>query len=599
MNPRSTNNYTRLVIAIVLASVLVSATLYATVGQAERTITSTSTSTTTEYTTESLTTTSTVSSTITSTYFLTTASFQTTTSTTVSGQSLSPASFADPANESFQLVQATIGQTGDGQAGGAPTVNATFHSELTASGLVSVEAVAYSAETTISGGFAGEVFCCPIVKSYSQAVASATSYTVEAAAHAQFSPILALPSSLNGTYLVKLYVTSSNGTLLSPISNIFLQVQGGVAYGGQADAGPSFFDNDNGLLYVADGGVDAITVINGSTSAIVATISLPDVAGGMSFDLYDPSSSVLYVSDGGEILAVNTTDNFIVGSLNGSVSSMAYDPATDVVYGFGPSYIFALNGPTSIAFHITGIQGATRGIYDAQRQQMLVAASNGTLFALLRTGTSSAVGSISNSASIFLYDPDNGMLYASNSQGQGRTITAISSSTLQPVGGPIMVSNSSSSFLVNDFLFYDHFNGDIYFYEGLAPFSDAGDLIAVSTQSGSVVASISVPGVSAGLVIETPSFVCSSSNGDIYATEITNPQTGAVGLLEISPSTNTIVSQTFPPGMPLNYITLDPTDGMLYGAYGSGSSTIFALNLATGTATTLEVGTVQDYTLPP
>jgi hypothetical protein len=471
-------------------------------------------------------------------------------------------------------------------------VNATFHSELTASGLVSVDAVAYPAETTNPYGLPGEVACCPLIQSYSQAIAAATSDTVEAGAHAQLSPTLALSSSLNGTYLVKLYVTSSNGTLLSPISSIFLQVQGGVAHGGQADAASSFFDNDNGLLYVADAGVGAITVINGSTSRVVATISLPDIADGMKFDLYDPSSNVLYVWDGVRILAVNTTDDFIVGSLNEYVSSMAYDPATGLVYAFGSTHIFALNGPATVSSHIVRIQGETRGIYDTQRQQMLVTASNGTLFALLKTGAV-AVGSISNSTSIFLYDPDNAMLYASNSP-QGETITAISSSTLQPVGKPIEVSNSSSSFL-----FYNPFNKDLYFYSGPASFSTGVDLIAISTATDSIVATIPVPGISAGLVAEQPSFAYDTANGNIYATELTNPHNGTVGLLEISPSSNMVVSQTFPPGMPLNYINLDAADGLLYGAYGMGSSTIFVVNLATGVAATLEVGTAQAYTLLP
>jgi outer membrane protein assembly factor BamB len=215
-----------------------------------------------------------------------------------------------------------------------------------------------------------------------------------------------------------------------------------------------------------------------------------------------------------------------------------------------------------------------------------------TLLPLNRIGAD-AVGTISTSAKLFLFDPDNGLLYASEfNQTTGEVITAIDGSSLQSVGQPIQVSSSQSSFVL-----YDSFNRDIYFYSPPGINSMGGELFALNTESGSVVGSIPVEGFDYGLVSEGPSFVYDSANGDIFATEVVSTSNGTVGLLDIRASTNAIVSETYPKDMPLNYITLDVNDGILYGAYGYGSSTIFSLKLSTGMVTEIEIGDFQAYAL--
>jgi hypothetical protein len=512
---------------------------------------------------------------------------------TVTNLSSVSVSLADPAQRSFQFVQAGIGNVG-----GSAVVNATFRSELATDSQVDVVGVAYPAETANPYGLPGQTVCCPLVQSYAQSAAAMASSKVEAGAQAEFSTNLLLPSSLNGTYLLEVYVTSSNGTLLSPISNVFMQITGGVAVGGQAGAASSFFDSDNGLLYVADSGVDALTVINGSTSRIVATISLPEIDGNLHFYLYDPGNRELYVGfdDSPVVYAVNTSSNFIVSKLvtsepGQSLTSMVYDPLNGKIFGinFVYSEISVIDGSSnSLVANITGIQAPLSGFFDPKSNEVLVSAYNGTVFAI-NASTDKIVGMVPTSAGLFLYDPDNQLLYANS----GQSIIALNASTFQQVGPSISLANSTGSYAL-----YDSFNKDIYLYEGSAFNSAGGQLIAVSTESNSIVATIPVPGFNGGLVIEQPSFVYDSTNGNIYATELTNPQNGTVGLLAISPS-NSILSQTFPSKMPLNYISLDEKSGLLYGDYGMGSSVIFSLNLASGAVTTIEVGTVQVYTLAP
>jgi hypothetical protein len=505
-------------------------------------------------------------------------------------------SFAHPANESFQFAQATVGKVGSSVA-----VNATFHSELSEPVSTDLIGIAYPAVTENPEGLPGGVLCCPLVRSYSAAGSAAASNKIGAGPHAQVSSNLLFPSSLNGTYLVKLYIISSNGTLLSPISSVFLQVTGGTADGGQADAGPTFFDNSNGLLYVADSGIDSISVVNGSTDRLVATISLPEIIGNLDFHLYDPGNHELYV--GGDnssvVYEVNTSSNFIAAKLPTTGASLVYDPGNGKIFAFGPSLIHVINDSTNkLIANISGIQGPGGGVYDASSGEILATAYNGTTFAINAT-SDRIVGRILSSGTIFLDDTDNGLLYISqvNSAG-GQSIMALNATTFQQVGPKISVPNSTGVFLLK-FVVYDSFNKDIYLYNAPGFGSNGGELIAISTASSSIVASIPVPGVNGGLVIDLPSFLYDQTNGDIYATEVANAHNATIGLLEINASSNTIVSQTFPPDMPLNFVSLDTKDGMLYGAYGFGSSTIFGLNLASGSVTTIEVGTYQGYTLPP
>jgi YVTN family beta-propeller protein len=504
--------------------------------------------------------------------------------------------FASPASRSFQLVQASVAS-----AGLAAAVNATFRSELPDATSVTVVGTAYPAQTGNPYGFPNEVVCCPMVRSYSQSGYSTVSKEVEAGdSGSQLSSVLLFPS-LNGSYLVKLYIASFNGSLLSPVSSVFLQVIGGKATGGQAGAGASFFDSDNGLLYVADSGVDAVSVVNGSTSRVVATVSLPDMIGDLTFYLYDPGNHELYVGaqNSPEIFAIDTSTNFIVGELvtsesDQSLQSMVYDPANGKIFGidFVDSIVAVINGTTNtIVANITGMSGVYSGILDPKTNELLIqdyegATYNATTYAI-NADTDRIVEAVPTSAILFFYDPDDGLLYGHS----GPDVVALNATTFEQVG--------PSHGYLGRFVLYDQFNKDLYFYNGPEMNSVGGNLTAFSTVTDSVVATIPAPGLAEALVEEQPSFVYDPANGDVYATELTNPQNGTAGLLVVSGSSNAVVSQTFPPNMPLNDIALDPKDGMLYGSYGPGSSTIFGLNLASGAVTTITLGTAGAYGLAP
>ncbi|HYB07350.1 MAG TPA: hypothetical protein VEB87_04245 [Nitrososphaerales archaeon] len=499
-------------------------------------------------------------------------------------------------NESFQLVQASVVNQS-----GIAEINATYRSNLATYETIIVNAVAYSVSTSNPFGPPGAVLCCTIVSSLPQKNGVAFTTALQAPEGTLFSTMLSVPRSLNAsTYVIKLFISSSKGVLLSPNSFVFLELAP-IISGGQAGTGPVFYNEDNGLVYVGDSGLDAVSVLNGATGKLVATVSLPDVIGPLQFYTYDHGNRELYIGSefSPEVFALDTNSNFIVNRLvttgaNQSLASMVYDPFDGKIFGidFVYSRIIVINDFSNrITTTIEGIQAPLAAVFDAKADELLVQTYNGTTF---RIGGANDViaGTVPTNATVFFYDNDNGLLYAQN---QAQMIEALNATTFRQVGPTVTLPNSSS------FQLYNPINKDLYFYTGLdaQTFNQAGgELFAVSTESDTVVTKIPVPGFNGGLVIEEPSFVLDQSTGDIYATEVTNPQNYAIGLLRIS-SSNTIVSQTFPTNMPLGYLSLDPKDGILFGAYGYASSSVFILNLQSGTVTFLIVGTTRTYGLPP
>jgi len=393
---------------------------------------------------------------------------------------------------------------------------------------------------------------------------------------------------------------------MSPVSSIFLQKSNGGVAGGEAGASPMFYDDTNGLLYVANPGLDSVTVINGSSERVFTTISLPDLIGSpMIFYLYDPGNLELYVGaqDSPEIFAINTATNFIEHKLvtsasDQSISSMVYDPTNGRIFcvDFVYSRLLVIDDSTDrILTNITLASSPGGAVYDGKNNEILVSVYNGTNFAI-NADTLQIVGRVSTTAYPFFYDPDNGIVYASQyNQTLGGRIIALNGTTLQPVGSEISSSGG--------FLFYDPSNRDMYFYSGQGSNYVGGNLTAISTNTNEMVANIPVPGLDEGLVAEEPTILLDPNNGNIYATELTNPQTASVGFLVINSESNEVVSQTSPHGIPLDDLAIDSSNGLLYGGFEESTylngDSIYVLNLQTGIISSIELGTVQTYGLLP
>jgi len=508
-----------------------------------------------------------------------------------------------PVNETFQFVQASVSGlvTISGYVNSV-AVNATFTNNTPSPEAGTVVGIASTA--ILSEGAPSNPYCCPVVDNYSpQGITNSTAVTV--GPKGEFSSDLVFSNLNAGYYVVKLFVTPPNGTvLISPISYVYLQVMGSPGSlsvcGGQGGAGETYYDRDNGLFYVAESALDSVAGVNGTTNRIVETIFLPDIVGSLAFYLYDSGNRQLYVGgdDSDMLFAIDTETNSLVGEFPaGEFPDMVYDPTNGNIFGidFGDNFVSVINGSTDkIIAKISGIEAPSSGAYDSKNNDVYVQAYNGTVF-VVDGNTFDVVGRI-NMPSIYLsrfvYDPDNGLFYAIKQQVPyamlmiNATTNALLPNNITLSSGP--PTKEPGLPLPPNLVSYDTFNKDLYFYNG--------NLSALDTMTNMIVGSVPVATAGGGLVIENPSFMYDSSNGNIYATEVINPGTGTVALLEVSAATNRVVFQTTPSGLPLGDLSLDPTNGKILA--GSGSS-VYILNPSSNQTSTLTLGTCAFSSLLP
>ncbi len=595
-----------LAIAVIILIAVLGALSYQYASEISSTRTSTTTVTgtpTVESTTQTVVTFTPIQGTVTSTVTttLTSSIYQTSTSTSVTPSTQILSSLNQ--SHAFQFVDAsTINETG-----GLVGINATFRNNMATSQDILIVGVAYTASIANESVLGGAI-CCPVARGYFTNNSSTATAGLSANADSQFSANLAFDSLKDGAYLVELYVASLDGTVQSPVSSMFLEVSssGGASCGGQEGASSTFVDPDNGMIYVANSGIDSVSVINSSTGRVVATISLPDLIGSFGFYTYDHDNGVLYVGseESNLIFAINTTTNFLVSQPNLSTGSILLDPSNGEIFQFSNDLISVTNGTTDrIIANITGIQWLSYDwlSYDPVNEEIYVQASNYSIFAI--SGNDDRIAAEiqmpTSGYSDPLFDQDNGLFYAI----ANGSVLVINSSTNKLL--PTTIPLPSSTGMGYTPVLYDPSNNEIYLY-GAEQFENSSGnpdiLIAIDGANNSVVATIPVAGLFAGLVDESPSFFYDSSNGDLYATSDLNLQNGTTGLLQIS-QTNKIIAQTvlpqWPFGQEVGGLTFDSINNMVYGTTGGTTVSVFSINNPATLVSTIQLGNCPvGYLLP-
>ena len=161
--------------------------------------------------------------------------------------------------------------------------------------------------------------------------------------------------------------------------------------GGEEGAGSIFFNQANDELYVGNSGTDSISVMNGSSDALLTTISLPMHDPQVDLLLYDAGNKDLYVGgqDTNIVFAIDTTTNFLAANITvtkpgQSVESLVYDPQQSgkiFAINFVYSLVSAIDDSTNnLVANITGIQAPLQGSYDPKTGDVYVQAYNGTIF---------------------------------------------------------------------------------------------------------------------------------------------------------------------------------------------------------------------------
>ena len=191
----------------------------------------------------------------------------------------------------------------------------------------------------------GEVFVLNIIDNTASILGGSTNAVLQTVP-AGSGPDVAAFDLRNGD----LYVTDAN-------SNQVTVLDGGTgATVTTVSTAPSIlpqgitYDNRNGYLYVVNSGTypnptyqdsNTVSVIDGRTNSLVATFPdtfAPLATSFLIYDVYDPQTGYIYISDEGYGIQVlnPATDTFVANIVTPSNYVISYDPVNGVVYAFGP-----------------------------------------------------------------------------------------------------------------------------------------------------------------------------------------------------------------------------------------------------------------------
>jgi YVTN family beta-propeller protein len=175
-------------------------------------------------------------------------------------------------------------------------------------------------------------------------------------------------------------VSVINGTSNVVVENVTLNTSEGAGRGFFSPAGIAY-DSDNGNLYVANRGLDTVSVINGTSNSLIDEIPIDGVA--PSGIVYNAANNYIYVTSTGsnKVSVINGTTNAVV---------------EDIPVGLGPNGV----------------------AYDQRDGNIYVANSmNGTISiinGLTNTVTGTIILGTNNTPNGVLYNPNNDSWFVSN-----------------------------------------------------------------------------------------------------------------------------------------------------------------------------------------
>jgi len=198
------------------------------------------------------------------------------------------------------------------------------------------------------------------------------------------------------------------------------------------------YDSDNGFVYAASDQANFVSVLNGSTDALVQDIGIQPyggIGGGLTGIAFDPRNGNLYVSvEGcicgpapGNVTVIDGATDRIMASIaywgNPGPSSVAVDTQNNELYvtdNFA-NLLWAFNLSTNSLISVTPVGSAPDGIaIDSPAGYVYVSNSGSNNVTVVDTVTNRVLGSISVGLTPLgvAFDPANGNVYVAN-QGSG------------------------------------------------------------------------------------------------------------------------------------------------------------------------------------
>jgi YVTN family beta-propeller protein len=309
-----------------------------------------------------------------------------------------------------------------------------------------------------------------------------------------------------------LFVANYDSNNLSVINGSSNQVSATIDV--MAEPLAATYDSMNHDIYVSDYGANNVTVISGGNNSILTNIP---VGIGPEAPTYDPANGDLYVADNGEnnITIINGTTNTVLGNLTVGNSPLS------ITYADGNGNLY-VDSPASE--NISVVDGATN----------------------LGIGSIST-GSFSDPYPP-AYDSANGNLYVPDPEESGLEVLSTNSSAL--IGEILLGGMPAENSPAQTPPLYDNADGDIY-----VALEGTDDLTMISGTTDTIVQNITVANQPSTPVIDP-------DNGYLYvATDINSTANGTVSV--VSGASLSIVENVGVGADPF-LGTFDPSNGEIY-----------------------------------
>ena len=137
------------------------------------------------------------------------------------------------------------------------------------------------------------------------------------------------------------------------------------------------YDPSNGYIYVTDAGSDTVSVINGATNTVIATIPVGSGPEGIA---YDPSNGYIYVANffSDTVSVINGATNTVIANITVGLWpwGVAYDPSNGYIYvtNFYSDTVSVINGATNTVIATIPVGTEPMGVaYDPSNGYIYVA----------------------------------------------------------------------------------------------------------------------------------------------------------------------------------------------------------------------------------
>jgi YVTN family beta-propeller protein len=226
-----------------------------------------------------------------------------------------------------------------------------------------------------------------------------------------------------------LYVADAGSNAVSVISGASNTVVATVGVG--SDPRGIAYDSDNGYVYVNDEGSGTASVINGKTNTVIGTIPSVNGAGEHTSAQYDTSNGLVYMCASGGVSVIDPTTNTVIKRITGmSPYTMGYDPGSGNMYVTSAgSSVWVVSGATNtIAATISGPFSSSEGItYDTANGYLYMGDEDGGNTMWIINGATNTVVTYLNVGVLAdgtVFDNVDGDNYVANEQSQSVSVIA-------------------------------------------------------------------------------------------------------------------------------------------------------------------------------